>query len=204
MYNVAVSGFGAAQLPETIAKQAAEEKEYMRTHTCPAGHVFVKQYWAGGASMISCVPEAKVKPGECIPIGGKGTSVTQKCSCPSTHPMLVAKWDVAFQPFGGAKQYGWVNKFCMTKSDVDPAVFAKFPKPIEKVVTAPPPAPLRPVPENGAVVPTPVVPLRKEEDVVAAARKKLPLWAWIAIFSGGGVVLGGALVGIGVAVARRK
>jgi hypothetical protein len=43
------------------------------------------------------------------------------------------------------------------------------------------------------------------EEVVTVSEKKsgLPKWAWVAILGGGGLVVGGALVGIGVSLARR-
>jgi hypothetical protein len=42
-----------------------------------------------------------------------------------------------------------------------------------------------------------------DADERSEAKKKLPVWAWGLILGGGGVVVGGALVGIGVALSRR-
>lgn len=42
-----------------------------------------------------------------------------------------------------------------------------------------------------------------EEVVAVKEKRKVPRWAWFALLGGGGLVVGGALVGIGVALARK-
>jgi hypothetical protein len=95
--------------------------------------------------------------------------------------------------------------------------FLSFPEPHPKQVKALPPpgaiptpgavpfvAPVAPVEPPADVGPVQV--LKQEEIVVPDVKEKkkgLPVWAWGLILGGGGLVVGGALVGIGVAVSRR-
>jgi hypothetical protein len=66
---------------------------------------------------------------------------------------------------------------------------------------------LVPVGAVGTVIPMigpGVEPILKEVVTVEEKKKGLPVWAWGLIFGGGGLVVGGALIGIGVAVSRKK